>query len=189
MIQKTALVTGASSGIGACIAEKLGEDGIHVWLNYAHNKTNAERIATKINGSGGHADCIQANVSDVASVNNMMTEIEAVSGNLDYLVNNAGVFFTDSIKNFSPDEWKQLIDTNLVGKFNVLQAAIPLLQKSSSASVVNISSRLSKVALAGVSASCCASAGIVMLTQTAAVELAEDKNFLKSWRIKAVIQC
>ncbi len=174
MTQKTALITGASSGIGACIAEKLAEDGIHVWINYANSKTAAEKIAARINDNGGRAACIQANVGDAASVSDMMTEIEAVSGKLDYLVNNAGVFFTGSFKDFNPDEWKKLIETNLVGKFNVLQAAIPLLQKSSSASIVNISSRLSKQALSGVSASCCASAGIVMLTQTAALELAED---------------
>ncbi|NOQ34526.1 MAG: SDR family NAD(P)-dependent oxidoreductase, partial [Methylococcaceae bacterium] len=171
MNKKTALVTGASSGIGACIATKLAQENINVWVNYSRKKEPAEEIVKQIIAQGGQAQSIQADVSVEDSVKQMMAEIKTVSGGLDYLVNNAGIFFTGSFKEFSVADWKKQLEVNLLGKFIVLQAAIPLLEQSPVASVVNISSRLSKLALANVSASCCASAGVVMLTQTAALEL------------------
>src|SRR5262245_10712598 len=94
---KTALVTGASRGIGAAIAEPLAADGFTGIINYAGNARDAEAMATRIEKAGGHATTAQADVSDPAAVARMFDAAEAAFGGVDVLVNNAGIMHPKSL--------------------------------------------------------------------------------------------
>jgi 3-oxoacyl-[acyl-carrier protein] reductase len=89
---KVAVVTGASKGIGAAIAEKLGAQGAKVVVNYARDKAGADRVAGKIKQSGGDAIAVQADVSKAADIKKLFAETKSAFGNVDILVNNAGVY-------------------------------------------------------------------------------------------------
>src|SRR5438477_6140235 len=89
---KVAVVTGASKGIGAAIAEKLGSEGAKVVVNYARDKAGAERVAGKINQSGGKAIAVQADVSKAEDIKTLFGETARAFGNVDILVNNAGIY-------------------------------------------------------------------------------------------------
>src|SRR5579864_976559 len=88
---KVAVVTGASKGIGAAIAEKLGSEGAKVVVNYARDKAGAERVANKIKAAGGEAITVQANVSKADELEKLFAAAQRAFGNIDILVNNAGV--------------------------------------------------------------------------------------------------
>src|SRR5205814_277806 len=89
---KVAVVTGASKGIGAAIAEKLGSEGAKVVVNYARDKAGAQRVVEKIRQSGGEAISVQADVSRVEDIKKLFAETARAFGDVDILVNNAGVY-------------------------------------------------------------------------------------------------
>src|SRR5947208_16688888 len=89
---KVAVITGASKGIGAAIAEKLGSGGANVVVNYAHDKAGAEKATEKIKQSGGNAISVQADVSKADDIKTLFAETTRTFGNLDILVNNAGAY-------------------------------------------------------------------------------------------------
>src|SRR5437762_8975087 len=89
---KVAVVTGASKGIGAAIAEKLGSEGAEVVVNYVRDKAGAEKVAEKINRNGGEAISVQADVSKAEDIKRLFSETARAFGSVDILVNNAGVY-------------------------------------------------------------------------------------------------
>ncbi|WP_395676284.1 SDR family oxidoreductase [Inquilinus sp.] len=120
---KVALVTGASRGIGAAIAERLARDGFTVIINYAGNAEAAEALARKIEQAGGHAISAQADVADPAAVRRMFDAAETAYGGVDVLVNNAGIMPLARIADTDDATFDRIVAVNLKGTFNTLREA------------------------------------------------------------------
>lgn len=120
---KVAIVTGASRGIGASIAERLAGDGFAVVVNYAQNARPAEELVRRIVESGGRASAFKADVSDPAAVAAMFEFAAKQFGGVDVLVNNAGVLSQANIADTSDSDFDRLIAINLKGTFNTLREA------------------------------------------------------------------
>jgi len=118
-----ALVTGASRGIGAAIAERLAKDGFTVVINYSGNAALAEELAGKIEAAGGKALTAKADVSDAEAVRRMFDAAEAAFGGVDVLVNNAGIMMLSTLAEASDENFDRQIAVNLKGTFNTLREA------------------------------------------------------------------
>jgi 3-oxoacyl-[acyl-carrier protein] reductase len=122
-INKVAIVTGASRGIGAAVAERLAGDGFTVVINYSGDAKSAEALARKIEGNGGRALTAKADVSDVKAVRGMFDAAEAAFGGVDVLVNNAGIMKLAKLADNDDAMFDQQIAVNLKGTFNTLREA------------------------------------------------------------------
>ena len=122
-INKVAIVTGASRGIGAAIAERLAGDGFAVVINYSGDVKSAEALARKIEAKGGRALAARADVSDTDAVRGMFDAAEAAFGGVDVLVNNAGIMKLAKIADSDDALFDQQIAVNLKGTFNALREA------------------------------------------------------------------
>ena len=122
-INKVAIVTGASRGIGAAVAERLANDGFTVVINYAGDTKSAEALARNIEGKGGRALTAKADVSDPAAVRGMFDAAEAAFGGVDVLVNNAGIMKLAKIADSDDALFDQQIAINLKGSFNAMREA------------------------------------------------------------------
>ena len=120
---KVALVTGASRGIGAAIAERLAKDGFTVVVNYSGNAVLAEELAAKIEKAGGKALTAKADVSDAGAVRRMFDAAEAAFGGVDVLVNNAGIMMLSTLAEADDENFDRQIAVNLKGTFNTLREA------------------------------------------------------------------
>jgi 3-oxoacyl-[acyl-carrier protein] reductase len=120
---KAAIVTGASRGIGAAIAERLAKDGFAVVINYSGDTKSAETLAAKIEGSGGRALVAKADVSDPSAVRGMFDATEKAFGGIDVLVNNAGIMKLAKIADSDDALFDQQIAVNLKGSFNTMREA------------------------------------------------------------------
>lgn len=120
---RIALVTGASRGIGAAIAERLAADGFTVVLNYAGAADAAETVAHRIERTGGRALTAQADISDPDAVRGMVERILSGLGGIDVVVHNAGILNQSPIENTSDTDFDRLIAVNLKGAFNVMREA------------------------------------------------------------------
>src|SRR6185369_5984968 len=112
---KVALVTGASKGIGAAIAEHLSAEGAAVVVNYSSSRVDAERVVSVINAQGGKAVAIQASLADPADIKRLFTEAKKAFGALDILVNNAGVYDFQPLENITPEHFHKHFDLNVLG--------------------------------------------------------------------------
>ncbi len=120
---KVAIVTGASRGIGAAIAERLGHDGFTIIVNYAGNAALADAVVNKIEASGGIARAAQADVADPAAVKRMFDATEDAFGGVDVLVNNAGIMALSPITTTEDADFDNLVSINLKGTFNTMREA------------------------------------------------------------------
>ncbi|HHG8775429.1 TPA: SDR family oxidoreductase [Raoultella planticola] len=120
---KTALVTGASRGIGRAIAERLAQEGFTVIVNYAGNAQAAQQTADEITAKGGHAVAIQADVASESDVSRLFSEAKAVTGSLDVVVHSAGIMPMAKITPAGLADFDKVIHTNLRGAFLVLANA------------------------------------------------------------------
>lgn len=136
---KTAIVTGASKGIGAAIATGLAEAGANVVLNYASDKDGAHRAATRIWSAGGKAITVQGNVTDVSDVERLFRETEDAFGAPSVLVNNAGVYRFGALADVTPEEYRRQFDTNVLGTLLATRQALKHFPQSGG-SVINLSS-------------------------------------------------
>jgi 3-oxoacyl-[acyl-carrier protein] reductase len=135
---KVALVTGASRGIGLAIAERLARDGFTLIINYSGNAAPAEALVRKLEGAGGHAIAVKADVSDPTAVRQMFDAAEAAYGGIDVLVNNAGIMELASIAETDDASVDRHIAINLKGTFNTLREAAKRLRTGGR--IVNLSS-------------------------------------------------
>ena len=120
---KTALVTGASRGIGAEVAKRLASDGFAVVVNYAAGAGPAEALVREIEQGGGRAVVARADVSDPAAVKRMFDAAEAAFGGVDVLVNNAGIMTLGKVAEMEDDAFDRMVAINLKGTFNTLREA------------------------------------------------------------------
>jgi 3-oxoacyl-[acyl-carrier protein] reductase len=135
---KVAIVTGASRGIGAAVAERLAKDGFTVVINYAGDTKSAEALARKIEGNGGRALTARADVSDPNAVRGMFDAAETAFGGVDVLVNNAGIMKLAKIADSDDALFDQQIAINLKGSFNAMREAAKRLRDGGR--IVNFSS-------------------------------------------------
>ena len=170
---KTVLITGASGGIGSAIAVAFAQNGYDVALNYNKNEAKAKKLAGILRETYGvNAAAVGADVSDRTAVNSMFDEIDRLFGNLDVLINNAGIAQQKLFTDISSDEWCSMLNTNLGGVFNCTQEALKrYMLKNHSGVILNISSMWGQVG-----ASCevhysTAKAGVIGLTKALAKEV------------------
>ncbi|HTE98924.1 MAG TPA: SDR family NAD(P)-dependent oxidoreductase [Bradyrhizobium sp.] len=136
----TALVTGASRGIGAAIAIALAEAGAAVAVNYRERADEADAVVAKIRESGGHATGIAADVSQAAAVAKMVDLASSALGAIDILVNNAGLAIVRSIDDLTESDFDRTIAVNLKSAFLCTQAVLPAMRAKKWGRIVNISS-------------------------------------------------
>lgn len=138
---RTALVTGASRGIGAAIALGLAERGYDLALNDIERQENALRgVAEQISATGRRAEIVLADVSDKAAVESMANRVLQAFGRLDALVNNAGILIAGEVDGLPETHWDSVMDVNAKGAFMVIQAFLPAMKERRYGRIVNIAS-------------------------------------------------
>lgn len=171
-MSKSALVTGASRGIGRSIAIQLAEEGYNVAVNYAGNKEKAEAVVEEIKAKGVDSFAIQANVANGDEVKAMIKEVVGQFGSVDVLVNNAGITRDNLLMRMKEHEWDDVIDTNLKGVFNCIQKVTPQMLRQKGGSIINLSSVVGAVGNPGQANYVATKAGVIGLTKSSARELA-----------------
>ncbi len=171
---KSALVTGASRGIGRSIAIELARAGAKVAIVYQNNEAKAQAVADEIAAIPGTAMIVKANVGVSAEARAMVKKVADEFGSLDILVNNAGITRDTSLKKMTDQQWEEVIQTNLNGYFYCVSAAIPIMSDQKSGRIINISSMNGQVAAFGQANYSASKGAIIAFTKTAALELARS---------------
>ncbi|MDS0998608.1 3-oxoacyl-[acyl-carrier-protein] reductase [Staphylococcus capitis] len=171
-MSESALVTGASRGIGRSIALQLAEEGYNVAVNYAGSKDKAEAVVEEIKAKGVDSFAIQANVANGDEVKAMIKEVVSQFGSVDVLVNNAGITRDNLLMRMKEQEWDDVIDTNLKGVFNCIQKVTPQMLRQRGGAIINLSSVVGAVGNPGQANYVATKAGVVGLTKSSARELA-----------------
>ena len=169
-----ALVTGAGRGIGKAIALAFAREKAHVIINDICQEDELERVAKEISDIGVQSMAIQADVSQLVQVQDMMGQIERTFQRLDILVNNAGIIRRGTIETVTEDEWDDVIRINLKGTFNCCKAAFPIMKRQRMGKIVNVSSVAGKTGdITSAPGYGPSKAAINALTKTLARELAQ----------------
>lgn len=169
---KSALVTGASRGIGRSIALQLADEGYNVAVNYAGSKDKADAVVEEIKAKGVDSFAIQANVANGDEVKAMIKEVVSQFGSVDVLVNNAGITRDNLLMRMKEQEWDDVIDTNLKGVFNCIQKVTPQMLRQRSGAIINLSSVVGAVGNPGQTNYVATKAGVIGMTKSVARELA-----------------
>lgn len=171
MNNKIALVTGGTSGIGKEIVKELLDYGCRVITCYHSNESEAKITEKEFNNE--KLLIVKCDVSNEEEVIDMFDKIKTKYGKIDYLVNNAGIFIDNLIKDFNISDFKKILDTNLLGKVICTKHAYSIM--NAGGSIVNISSHLGVVPCTESPAYCAAAAGIINFTKATALEYADKK--------------
>lgn len=169
---KTALVTGASRGIGRAIALRLAEDGANVAAIYAGSADKAEAVVNEITALGVNAKAYRCNVADSAAVNETVKAVTNDLGKIDILVNNAGITRDGLMLRMKDEDFDAVLDTNLKGAFNMIRACYSGFIRKKSGRIINISSVSGIMGNAGQANYSASKAGVIGLTKSVARELA-----------------
>ena len=169
---KTALVTGASRGIGRAVALRLAEEGARVAINYAGNVKAAEEVKAAIEAAGGTAMLCRADIADSAAVEAMVDSVVKAFGAIDILVNNAGITRDTLLMRMKDEDFEKVLDTNLKGVFYCTKAVSKLMMKKRAGRIVNMASVVGLVGNAGQTNYAAAKAGVIGFSKSAAKELA-----------------
>ena len=169
---KTALVTGASRGIGRAIALRLAEDGANVAVIYAGSADKAEAVVNEITALGVNAKAYRCNVADSAAVNETVKAVTNDLGKIDILVNNAGITRDGLMLRMKDEDFDAVLDTYLKGAFNMIRACYSGFIRKKSGRIINISSVSGIMGNAGQANYSASKAGVIGLTKSVARELA-----------------
>lgn len=172
MHDQVAIVTGASRGIGAAIAKRLGEDGFRVVVNYSGSESKANAVVAMIEESGGEAIAVKADVSNADDVKALIKTTIDTFGRIDCLVNNAGITRDGLLMRMKESDFNDVLSTNLKGAFLTSQAVTRALLKSKTGRIINIASVVGITGNAGQANYAAAKAGLIGLTKSVARELA-----------------
>lgn len=169
---KTALVTGASRGIGRSIAIKLAQLGASVIVNYSGNKTRAEETAAEIQSVGSEALIWQCDISNEKAVQEMVKESIAHFGKIDIVVNNAGITRDSLLMRMKEEDWDAVLNTNLKGVFLVTKAVLRPMMRQKQGRIINVASVVGILGNPGQANYVAAKAGVIGLTKATAREVA-----------------
>ena len=170
MERKTAFVSGASRGIGECIAKTLSKD-YDVIINYANSVEGANHVLRQLDPSGNHK-AIRCNVANAEEVEAMMKEIIASYGHLDVIVNNAGITKDNLLLRMSEEDFSSVMDVNLKGTYHCIRYATRQMMKQRSGCIVNMASVVGIMGNAGQANYAASKGGVIALTKSVARELA-----------------
>jgi 3-oxoacyl-[acyl-carrier protein] reductase len=171
---KVAVVTSASKGIGASIAKHLAAEGASVVVNYASSKTGADKIVAEITGAGGKAIAVQGDVAKKADIDRLFAETRKAFGQLDVLVNNAGIYEFAPLEQITEEHFHKQFNLNVLGLLLTTQQALKYFG-SSGGSVVNVSSLVSTLAPANGSVYSATKGAVDTITGSLAKELGARK--------------
>ena len=169
LAEKVVLITGASRGIGATIAQAAARAGAHVIVNYAGNRAAADAVVATIAGAGGQALAVQADVSQPADVKRLFAESIARFGRVDVLVNNAGIMDLALIKDTTDEMFQRTLDINVKGVFNTMREAAT--QLADGGRVINLSSSATRLMMPTYAAYCASKGAVEQLTRVFAKEM------------------
>lgn len=171
---KVAVVTGASKGIGAGIAKSLAAEGAAVIVNYSSAKEGADKVVAEIVSAGGQAVAIQGDVSKQADVDRLFAETKAAFGDIDVLVNNAGVYQFGAIEEINEEHFHRQFNTNVLGLLLVTQGAVKSFGERGG-SVINISSTVTRITPPGSAVYTATKGAVDSITQVLSKELGPKK--------------
>ena len=174
---KVAVVTGGSRGIGFAIAQALLAEGARVVItgrNEGHLADARRKLEATGAGVRGNVDTLRADVRNHAEIERVIAAAVTTFGGLDILVNNAGVGVFANVSEMTPDQWAEVLETNLTGVFNACHAAIPHLRRRGSGFIVNISSLAGSNPFAGAAAYCASKAALNAFSDALMQELRYD---------------
>lgn len=170
---KTAVITGASKGLGKAMALALGAEGARIAL-VSRNRDQLESVAAEIRELGTDAEVFAADVTNEAQVGRMCEEVTGRFGPVQILINNAGINIRKPATDFTLEEWRRVLDTNLTSVFLVCRAFVPQMKGRGYGRILNLTSIMSHVALGQRTAYCASKAGLLGYTRALALELAQE---------------
>ena len=170
---KIALISGGSKGLGRAVALALSAEGATIGL-VSRNREQLEEVRKEIAGLGGKASVFAADVTEEQAVRKLETEVSDQLGRVQILVNSAGTNIRKNLIDFSLDEWRTVMDTNLTSVFLMCRAFVPHMRGTGYGRVLSMSSIMSHVSLPGRSAYSSSKAALLGLTRALALELASE---------------
>jgi 3-oxoacyl-(acyl-carrier-protein) reductase len=173
-VNKVALVTGSSRGIGRAIALELAKRGFSVVINNDEKPQEKVEVMNEIKKIGQRALYIQADVSDPDQVEEMIKKILNDFCRIDILVNNAGVVMDKKLENMSIEQWNRVISVNLTGTFNCTKSVIKYMKEQGEGKIINIASVVGEIGNFGQSNYAASKGGVIAFTKTVAKEYAKD---------------
>jgi len=169
---QTALVTGASRGLGRAIAVRLAREGAAVCVNFLTNEADADRVVDEIRGAGGRAVAVRTDVGDPAAVRRMVERVEAELSSISILVNNAGLSVRGTLETFESADLERMRRTNVDGLIHMTRAVIPGMRERRYGRIVNITSIAAHgTSLPGTTFYAATKAAVITLTRRFAMEL------------------
>lgn len=171
-MEKIALVTGSSRGIGRAVARRLAAEGYAVCVNYRERQDCAMSLVAEISAAGGRAMAVQADVAHRVQVNEMVRRVEGELGPVSLLVNNAGVAGQALFQDVTDEMWQRYFSTNVDGAYHAIQAVLPAMLHAHEGCILNISSIWGQRGASCEVTYSCTKAALIGLTRSLASELA-----------------
>ncbi len=169
---KVAIVTGASRGIGQCIAVQLAQRGADVAINYRSREADAQTVAQQIENEGARAMSIKADLSQMPEARDLVRRVHDEWGHVDILVNNAGITRDKTMKKLTDDDWQEVLDTNLGSVYATCSEVLPMMMAQEYGRIVNITSFVGQAGNFGQANYAASKGGIIAFTKTMALEMA-----------------
>jgi NAD(P)-dependent dehydrogenase (short-subunit alcohol dehydrogenase family) len=171
---KTALITGASKGLGKAMALALASEGAKLAL-VSRNREQLEGVAADVRKLGSEAEVFVADVTDEGQVARLGQDVPGRCGRVQILINNAGINIRRNASDFTLEEWRRVLDTNLTSVFLLCRAFVPAMKGQGYGRILNMTSIMSHVALGQRTAYCASKAGLLGFTRALALELATEQ--------------